>query len=193
MACLANGRSVVEFVAIDADAHGGHAGDLRHRGHLRDLAVARFALDASGDVLAVRPVHPGSDCVDAHPRDGLARFCEGGELLDRWLFRRHRIVTRHTRARRRERHQVARLRVRVAHAAFEANRQMHLVAVGYWLRRRRVLGDVRGHFSLRVRCPRQLLCLCKDCREQQSRNERGCSKPGNLENPITSHKHPLNF
>jgi len=179
MAGLANGRGVMKLVAIEANAHGGHAGSLRHRGHLRDLAVACIALNAGGEVLSVRPVHAGGDSIDAHPRDALARFCVGSELLDGGHFRCDGFVAGHARARRREGHQIARLRVGVAHATLQADRQMSPVAVGNRLHGRRVFSDVRGHFLLRLRRPRRLLCFCVKHLEEQNGNQCGSSKPGN--------------
>ena len=56
MAGLANGRSVMEFVAIDANTHRGDARDLGHCSHFGDLAVARFAFYSCFQMLTVCPV-----------------------------------------------------------------------------------------------------------------------------------------
>jgi hypothetical protein len=104
MAGLANGRGIVEFVAVDADTHGRHARRLGHCTHLSDLAVARLTLYAGLHVFAVRPIHTRSNRVNPHPRNGLIRLREGGEFLNGGFVFGNGGVTGHAHAGRWESH-----------------------------------------------------------------------------------------
>ena len=159
MAGLANGGSVVEFVAIDTHTHRRDARDLGHCSHIGDLTVARFALYTRFQVLAMRPVDSCRERVDAHPRDRPFRFCQGCKFLNRWFFCRNGGVAGHTGACRRESHQFPRLRICVAGAALQADCQMQLVAVRDRLRGRGLLGHVVGHVFFCARSCRRLLCF----------------------------------
>jgi len=157
MAGLAYGGSVMEFVAIEAHAHRSDAGGLGHRRHIGDLAVAGLTLYAGFQVFTVRPINPLGDSVNAHPRYGLSRLCQRSEFLNRWFFCRNGDVAGHTCACRRESHQFSWLWICVTSAAFEADRQMQLVAVRDRLHGRGVLGQVVGHLFFCVGRSRQLL------------------------------------
>ena len=157
MASLANSWSGVEFVAIDADTHRGHARRLGHDRHVGNLAVARLTLYAGFQVFAVRPIHSRSESVNAHPRDGLSRFGQRGELLDRGFLGGNCGVAGHARARRRKSHQAARLRIGVAERALQTQCQVRLVAVHDRLGGWRMVGRIVGYFFSRVRSCRRLL------------------------------------
>jgi len=151
MTRLANGGSVMKFVAINADAHRCNARCLRHRSHIRNLSVARLALHPSIDVFAVCPGHPRSHRVDAHPRNGLPRLRVGGEFLDGGLFRGNDFVAGHTFAGCGESHHVSRFGICVARIAFQTKSQVCLVAIRDRLSGRHVLGRIVGHFILSLR------------------------------------------
>ena len=104
MASLANGGGVVEFVAIDADAHRGHARNLRHGGEFRHLSVAGFTFDSGIQMLAVRPVYSLCNCVDAYPGDGLAGLGKRSKPLNGWFLRCDREVAGHASGGRGESH-----------------------------------------------------------------------------------------
>src|SRR6266849_5462321 len=55
VAGLARLFGMIHFMTVQAAVHGRHAGDFRHRFHLRDLPMARFALLAR---LQMRPMAP---------------------------------------------------------------------------------------------------------------------------------------
>ncbi len=160
MAGLANGGGAMEFVAIDADAHCRHACCLGHGRHLGDLTVTGLTLYASFQMSAVRPAHPRSESIDAHPRDGFLRLREGGQFLNRRLVLGNGFVTGHARTGRRESHQVTRFWIGVATQALQTDCQVRLVAIGDWLHGRCVIGQVAGHLLLRVGSSRRLPRLC---------------------------------
>jgi hypothetical protein len=171
MAGLANGRGIVEFVAVNADAHGRHARRLGYCTHFSDLAVARLALYTGLYVFAVRPIHTRSNRVNPHPRNGLIRLREGGEFLDGGFALRNDRVTGHAGAGRRESHQVAWLWICVAGLAFQTQCQVRLVAVGNRLHGWRVFGQVVGHVPPGVRGAHRLLCLHAERQEQRHRRQ----------------------
>lgn len=74
MTGLASSRRIVRFVAIEADSHRRDAGRFGHLLHLCDLSMTRLAFDSGIEVFAMRPSNTREYVVDAHPRDGLARF-----------------------------------------------------------------------------------------------------------------------
>jgi hypothetical protein len=151
MTSSAHSGGVILHVAFDADAHGRHAGCLVHRFHLGDLAVAHFALHSRIQVFLVRPRYAGEHSIDSNPRHGLARFRVGGKFLDRGFLGGNRMMAGHAGGDRRERHEIAGCGIGMAGGALQANRKMYLVAIGKWLRGRRVIGRVVGH-DLFYRC-----------------------------------------
>jgi len=189
MAGLANGGSVMEFVAINADAHRGHAGYLGHGGQIRHLSVAGFAFSPGCEMFAVRPVHTLRNRVDAHPRNGLARLCKRGELLNRGLLRRDRTMAGHASGGRRKSHQISGLGISVAGFALEAESQVGLMAVRDRLHGRSVLAWIVGHIVPRFRGSRGLPRIHRQKREEQRRSQCGRRDPGYQRSPFTSHGH----
>jgi hypothetical protein len=74
MTSLANGWRIVLFVAGKTNSHGCDAGRFGHSVHLRDLPMTHLAFHSGVQVFAMRPSNTWEDFIDAHPRDGLARF-----------------------------------------------------------------------------------------------------------------------
>ena len=68
-----HGRAML-FVARETNSHRCDAGRFGHPVHLRDLPVTHLAFHSGLQVFAMSPSNAGEDFVDAHPRDGLARF-----------------------------------------------------------------------------------------------------------------------
>src|ERR1700686_2517312 len=101
MASLTRRAHLVRLVAADTARHAGDTGVLRHRVHLRYLAVAHHALHAGSEMLAVRPGHAGSDLVDALPWNRLASARELGKFCDRGFVFGDGSVARHADSRRR--------------------------------------------------------------------------------------------
>jgi hypothetical protein len=149
MAGAANGRSIVQRMAVQADPHGGHAGCLRHLFHFGNLPMTRFAFDPVVQVRAVPPVYSRKYLIDPDPGNRLAGACERGQFFDRGFVFSDRMMAGHACGCGRISHQLPRCRIRVAARARQAQRQMRFVAVGKRLIGRRMRGRVRRHVQLR--------------------------------------------
>src|SRR5579864_2322316 len=142
----------VRLVATDAARHAGDAGVLRHSVHLRHLAVAHHALQAGCQMPAVRPGHARSDLIDALPWNRLAGAREFRELYDRRPLFGDGIVACHADRGGRERHLISWFRIGMASPAFQAERDVGLVAVRQRLHGRGMRRDVFGNFLFRSGC-----------------------------------------
>ncbi len=174
MTCLTNRRGVVHLMAVVAAIHRGNAGDFRHAIHLRNLAMTHLAFHARIEMLAMAPLHPYKQDVDAHPRNWFAGFCKRRELLNGRLVLGNRHVALHASASCRESHQTARSGIRMAGCACEPQRQMCLVTVGNRLNGRRMYRRVVRHFLLY--CLRRRWLLRRHAvgdQEDEYRNQRG--------------------
>ena len=141
--------SVMRLMTADAAGHCRDTGVLRHCFYLPDVAMAHSALHARLQMRAVRPGNTGSHLIDAHPGNGLIRFCKFGQLHNgRPIFCDGRVA-HHASARRRERHLIAGIGIRVAGLAPHASRHVKLMAEGNWLLGRGMRRDVVRDFLLR--------------------------------------------
>lgn len=175
MAGGADGGSVMRLMTADAAGHGRDAGVLRHGFDLPDVAVAHGALHTRLQMRAVRPGNSGRHLVDAHPRNGLIRFCKFGQLHDRRTIFGNRRVTHHAGARRGEGHLISGVGIRVAGLAAHTSRHVQLMA-----ERNRLLGcgmrrDVVGDFLFRRR-PLLTRLLRARCEAQEEKNDCHCHK-----------------
>ncbi len=109
----------------------GHGRDVRcpaHRFHLRHLAVAHLAGEASFEMRTMAPIDKAGDRINRLPGDWLLGFGECRQLLNTRLVDRYRSVASHAGLRCRQRHQIAWLRVGMAKLAGELKAQMFLMA-----------------------------------------------------------------
>jgi len=144
----ADGGSVMRLMTANAAGHRRDTGVLRHCFYLPDVAMAHSALHARLQMCAVRPGDAGSHLIDAHPGNGLIRFCKFGQLHNRRPIFCDGRVAHHASARRRERHLIAGIGIRVAGLAPHASRHVQLMAEGNWLLGRGMRCDVVRDFLL---------------------------------------------
>lgn len=147
----ADGGGVMRLMTADAAGHGRDTRVLRHGFYLPDVAMAHSALHARLQMCAVRPGDAGSHLIDAYPGNGLIRFCKFGQLYDRGPIFCDGRVAHHASARRRERHLIAGIGIRVAGLASHASRHVQLMAEGNWLLGRGMRRDVIRNFLFRRR------------------------------------------
>ena len=148
MAGGADGGSVMRVVTTDAAGHGRDTGVLRRSFDLTDVAMAHGALHTGLQMSAMRPGNAGSHLIDAYPGNGLIRFCKFGQLHNRGPIVCDRSVAHHASARRRERHLIAGIGIRVAGLASHASRHVQPMAEGNWLLGRGMRRDVVRNFLL---------------------------------------------
>ena len=151
MAGGADGGSVMRLMTADATGHCRDTGVLCHGFDLRDVAMAHRALHTRLQMRAVRPGNAGSHLVDAHPGNGLIRFCKFGQLHNRGPIFCDGRVAHHASARRGERHLIAGIGIRVAGLAPHASRHVQLMAEGNWLLGCGMRRDVVRNFPIRRR------------------------------------------
>ena len=145
----ADSGSVMRLMTADAAGHRRDTGVLRHGFDLPDVAMAHSALHTRLQMGAVRPRDAGSHLIDAYPGNGLIRFCKFGQLHNRRPIFCDGRVAHHASARRRERHLIAGIGIRVAGLASHASRHVQLMAEGNWLLGRGMRRDVVRDFLLR--------------------------------------------
>jgi len=167
----ADSGSVMRLMTADAAGHRRDTRVLRHGVDLPDVAVTHGALYARLQMRAVRPGNAGSHLIDAHPGNGLIRLCKFGEFYDRGPIFCDGRVAHHASARRRERHLIAGIGIRVAGLASHASRHVQLMAEGNWLLGRGMRRDVVRNFLL---CQRPLLSalLRPRCEAQEQEHDR---------------------
>ncbi len=149
MAGGADCGSVMRLMTADAAGHRRDTGVLCHGVDLSDVAMAHSALHTRLQMRAVRPGNAGRHLIDAHPGNGLIRFCKFGQLHNRGPIFCDGRVAHHASARCRERHLIAGIRIRVAGLASHASRHVQLMAEGNWLLGRGMRRDVVRNFLLR--------------------------------------------
>jgi hypothetical protein len=140
---------VIHLVTTQTAVHGHHAGDLRHRRHLRYVSVARLTFYARHEMSAMGPIYSRDHFVNADPRDLLFGCRILRNLLYRGLVLRDGDVALHTFRRGRKSHELAGLGTGVALLAFQTECEMLLMAIRNRLLWRRVRARIVGHFIFR--------------------------------------------
>lgn len=133
---------VVRLVATDATRHRDDGGGLRHRCHLRHVAVAHRTLHSRLKVLAVRPGDAWSDLVNADPGNRLRCLRKFSEFLNCRTILRHVGMAHHAGRARGKRHHRAGIRIGVALLAAQSTREVCLMTIRNWLLRRGRSGNV---------------------------------------------------
>jgi len=159
----ADSGSVMRLMTADAAGHRRDTRVLRHGVDLPDVAVTHGALHARLQMRAMRPGNAGSHLVDAHPENGLIRFCKFGESCDRGPIFCDGRVAHHAGAHSRKGHLIAGIGIGVAGLAPHTSRHVQLMAERNWLLRCRMGCDVVRDFLL---CGQALLsALLRACCE----------------------------
>ena len=140
---------VIHLVTTQTAIHGHHAGDLRHRRHLRYVSVACLTFYARREMSAMGPIYSRNHFVNTDPRDLLIGCRILRNLLYRGLVFRDGDVALHALRSGRKSHELAGFSIGVALLAFQAESEMLFMAVRNGLLWRRVRARIVGHFIFR--------------------------------------------